>query len=210
MSACVDVTVYIYIYINTRQPGTLSRDKIKRRNFSTVFLLGVWIFSSSLFFVVFAVVSWSWKCVRVCAWALQFLLGIFFLRIYTTHLARTLYTLKKTSHTLAHPDTHIDPVTTLNAGSFRLFYFFFIFSFLVFSSSASVSNELHIEEKCIIHIYNVYLVLSPRTPHMTNIVFIFSWCGRPAMSFSWIFLFKFFYVAYVMPDVAFWLQHYRI
>lgn len=80
-------------------------------------------------------------CVCVCGWALHFFLGVFFLRIYTTHLARTLYTLKKTLHTPAHTQqthTHVDPVTTLNAGFFRLFYFFFIFSFLVFSSSTSV------------------------------------------------------------------------
>lgn len=63
---CRRYRIYIYIFINTRQPGSLSRDKIKRRNFSTVFLLGVRIFSSSLFFVVFAVVSWTWKCVCVC------------------------------------------------------------------------------------------------------------------------------------------------
>lgn len=90
MSVSIDVTVQ---YTNTRRPGSLSRDKIKRRNFSSVF-------SSCYFFALhrrhIRMVSWTWEWVCACVCCMcsgaAFLLGVFFSRIYSTFGAYTLHT----------------------------------------------------------------------------------------------------------------------
>lgn len=103
-------------------------------------------------------------------WVYVCVLGLeVFFQEFIPRLARTVYTLKKTLHT--HNHIHIRARTRKRREwerlrdtktSFVYSILFFIFSFLVFSSPVSVSNELHIDEVHYTYLQCVYLTLATR------------------------------------------------
>lgn len=91
------------------------------------------------------------------------------------HVWRVRFThLRRHSHTQTHRQS-TESGTTLNAGYFRLFYsVFFIFSFLVFSSSVSIPelNFIYKDEEEV-HLLCTWLSHA-RLPYDEHCVFIFS------------------------------------